>query len=102
MKALKMDRLNSQKQKADDDASQKPEKKPEGPSFEDIVGMLDRLKSEKQMKPTSSKVQFLPSFFWMYKTGAIYDWNVKSGLEIRPRFWICRALELFAWVFRKI
>ena len=63
MKALKMDRLNSQKQKADDDASQKPEKKPEGPSFEDIVGMLDRLKSEKQMKPTSSKVQFLPSFF---------------------------------------
>jgi len=55
MKALKMDRLNSQKQKADDDASQKPEKKPEGPSFEDIVRTLDRLKSEKQVKPTSSK-----------------------------------------------
>ena len=64
MKALKMDRLNSQKQKADDDASQKPEKNPEGPSFEDIVRTLDRLKSEKQVKHTSSKVQFFTELFF--------------------------------------
>ena len=35
-----------------------------------------------------------------------WDSNLRAGLEIRPvfaklRFWVCRTLEFFAWVFEK-
>ena len=88
MKALIRDRLNSQKQQAKDEASQKPKKKPDespGPVLEgneDLVGMvasyqngtlnMDRLYSEKQKKPSSFKVQiFYRAFLIEYR--AMYD-----------------------------
>ena len=56
------------------------------------------------------KYQISPCFFTRVtryqKLSSVSSTLFRSGLEIRPvfaklRFWVCRTLEFFAWVFEK-